>query len=114
MTFKICGIFENTAFTIRDAWGVMLVRHDYLNIFTSHFYNLGNSLKKSYLSFKWCKEIGKNWSFSMFLCLSKFAGSSKNWLILCGTHGVLLVRHRYLNTYTSGFHKLGISFKRRY
>ena len=32
--------------------GVMLVRHSYLNIFTSHFYNLGNSLKKSYLPFK--------------------------------------------------------------
>ena len=32
--------------------GVMLVRHRYLNIFTSHFYNLENSLKRSYLSFK--------------------------------------------------------------
>ena len=32
--------------------GVMLVRHSYLNIFTSNFYNLGNSLKRSYLSFK--------------------------------------------------------------
>ena len=70
--------------------GVMLVRHSYLNIFTSHFYNLGNSSKRSYLSFKWCKEIGKIRSFSMFLCLSKFAGSSKIWLILCGTHGGLV------------------------
>ena len=45
----------------------------------------------------------------MFLCLSKFAGSSKIWLILCGTHGVLLVRHRYLNIYTSDFYKLVIT-----
>ena len=50
----------------------------------------------------------------MFLCLSKFAGSSKIWLI-CAVHmGVLLVRHRYLNIYTSDFYKLVISLKRRY
>ena len=31
---------------------VMLVRQDYVNIYRSHFYQLGNSLKTSYLSFR--------------------------------------------------------------
>ena len=30
----------------------------------------------------------------MFLCLSKFAGSSKTWLILCGTHGASMTFRR--------------------
>ena len=52
----------------------------------------------------------------MNILLSKFAGSSKIWLIVCGTlgGGVLLARHGYLNTYTSDFCKLGVSLKKRY
>ena len=46
--------------------GVMLVRHNYLNIFISYFYKLGNDLKRSYLSFRWCKYIAKIRNFSMF------------------------------------------------
>ena len=47
----------------------------------------------------------------MNILLAKFAGSSKIKLILCGTHGVLLVRHGYLNIYPSYFHKLRDQFK---
>ena len=48
----------------------------------------------------------------MNILLSKFAGSSKIRLILCGTHGVLLVPHGYLNIYPSGFYILStISLK---
>ena len=50
----------------------------------------------------------------MNILLSKFAGSSKIRLILCGTHGVLLVRHGYLNIYSSDFYKLSNSLKSSY
>ena len=42
----------------------------------------------------------------MNILLEKFAGSPKVRLILCGTHGVLLVRFGYLNICQSDFYKL--------
>ena len=48
----------------------------------------------------------------MNILQSKFAGSSKIWLnFVRYAKRVLLVRHGYLNTYTSDFYKLGNSLK---
>ena len=89
--------------------GVLLVRHRYLNLYKSDSYKLGISLKRRYSPIWICYKMQKIRNFRMNILLSKFAGSSK-----IGSHGVLLVQHGYLNTYTSDFYKLGISLKRRY
>ena len=47
-TVKICGILENLVNCVRYAWGVLLVRHEYLNTYTSDFCKLGISLKRRY------------------------------------------------------------------
>ena len=67
--------------------GVLLVRHRYLNIYTSEFYKLVISSKRRYSPIRKYYKNAKIRDFDMNILLSKFAGSSKIWLIVCGTHG---------------------------
>ena len=112
-TRENCGILDNTAFTIREAWGWCCF-DTIISKFSSHFfYKLGNRLKRSYISFRWCKE-NKKYGKSMLLLPSKFAGSSKFWLKFCGTHGGDGHSTWISQNIQIRFYKLGISLKRRY
>ena len=60
--------------------GVMFIRHRYLKIYISEFYQLGISLKRRYMSIRWCKENANIRICSMIFLLAKNAGSSRFWV----------------------------------
>ena len=114
-SIKGCTLFGGIhGLIIRDPWWVVLVRHEYLNNYITDLQNFGISLKLSYLSLRWYKEIAKIRIFNMFILLAKITGSSKILLLPSGTHGVMLFRHNYLKIFLSYFYKLGNSLKRSY
>ena len=51
--------------------GVMFIRHGYLKVYTSDFYKLGISLKRRYMSIRWCKENANIRICSMIFLLAK-------------------------------------------
>ena len=87
MSFKICGILENLVYFVRYAWGSCWFDID-ISIYTrQNFINLLSVQRRCIHLFENVKKNAKLWDFNMNILLSKFAGSSKIWLIVCGTHG---------------------------
>ena len=114
MSFKICGILENLVNFMRYAWGFCWFDID-ISIYTHQiFINLLSVQRGGVHLFGDVKKC-KNSEFQYEYFTVKICGILEN-LVNCVRYawGVLLVRHEYLNTYTSDFCKLGISLKRRY
>ena len=87
MSFKICGILENLVNFVRYAWGSCWFDID-ISIYTHQiFINLLSLHRGGIHLFGDVKKNAKIRNFNTNILLSKFAGSSKIWLIVCGTHG---------------------------
>ena len=66
---------------------MVLVRHEYLNSYTSDFYRFGISLQRSYISITSTKENAYVPVFLYDILLAKIAGSSKILLLPSRVHG---------------------------
>ena len=87
----------------------MFIRHGYLNIYTSEFYKLGISLRRRYMSIRWCKENANIRICSMIFYSQKLWILEILGLIMRDACGVVLIRLEYHTICTSDFYKFGIS-----
>ena len=82
---------------------MVLVRYEYLVNYTSNLYNFGISLKRSYLSFRCCKEIEKIRIFYMIFYSQKLRDPRKYCFYHPGRIGVVLFQHNDLKIFISYF-----------